>query len=70
LFVTHNIAEAIYLGTRIIVLSKGAEAEGSTVALDLNISERDQTTDIIRQIEQATGHSQVEEEEEAGITES
>src|SRR5579872_3496674 len=53
LFVTHNIAEAIYLGTRIIVLSKGAEAEGSTVALDLNISERDQTTDIIRQIEQA-----------------
>jgi len=70
LFVTHNIPEAIYLGTRIIVLSKGPEAEGSTVALDLNISERDEMTDVIRQVEQATGHSQVEEEEEAGITES
>ena len=74
LFVTHNIAEAIHLGTRIIVLSKdGAEADGSRVALDLSVPDLDglpQTqldeafTQIASRVEAATGHSRLDDEEE------
>lgn len=37
LFVTHNIAEAIYLGSRVVVLGKPSQAQGSRVVLDLEI---------------------------------
>jgi NitT/TauT family transport system ATP-binding protein len=39
LFVTHNIAEAIYLGTRVVVLGKEDPAGSSRVLFDLNIPE-------------------------------
>jgi NitT/TauT family transport system ATP-binding protein len=52
LFVTHNIAEAVRLATRVIVLAKNPAAEGSRVALDLSTAE----PDISARIEQVTGH--------------
>ena len=52
LFVTHNIAEAVQLATRVIVLAKNSDAGGSHVALDLSTSE----PDIAARIEQTTGH--------------
>jgi NitT/TauT family transport system ATP-binding protein len=75
LFVTHNIAEAVNLATRVIVLSKrqqecGSE-DGSGVALDLSVPDADERVSkdfaqIIARIEEATGHSLSEEEEEVG----
>jgi NitT/TauT family transport system ATP-binding protein len=52
LFVTHNIAEAVRLATRVIVLAKNPAADGSLVALDLSTAE----PDISARIEQVTGH--------------
>ena len=52
LFVTHNIAEAVRLATRVIVLAKNPAADGSRVALDLSTAE----PDISARIEQVTGH--------------
>ena len=51
LFVTHNIAEAVGLATRVIVLAKNPTADGSRVALDLSTAE----PDISARIEQVTG---------------
>jgi NitT/TauT family transport system ATP-binding protein len=77
LFVTHNIAEAVNLGTRVVVLSKatpdaGVE-DGSTVTLDLSIPDPDEQLSkarfdeefarVVEQIEGATGHSRLDEEE-------
>ena len=56
LFVTHNIAEAVNLATRVIVLAKNPEAEGSRVALDIPASD----PHIVERIEQATGHADLE----------
>ena len=56
LFVTHNIAEAVRLATRVIVLAKNPGAEGSQVALDLSTSE----SDVVGRIQEATGHSELE----------
>ena len=39
LFVTHNISEAIYLGTRVVVLGREAAASSARVAFDLEIPE-------------------------------
>jgi NitT/TauT family transport system ATP-binding protein len=39
LFVTHNISEAIYLGTRVIVLGKESAASSARVTFDLEIPE-------------------------------
>jgi len=77
LFVTHNIAEAVHLATRVIVLAKGqgegGHENGSGIALDLPVPEaRDRLSTshfekefaaVIEQIEQATGHCLSEEEE-------
>lgn len=52
LFVTHNIAEAVQLATRVVVLAKSTDTGGSKVAFDLPASEPDITT----RIHQATGH--------------
>ncbi|MBZ5593435.1 MAG: ABC transporter ATP-binding protein [Acidobacteriia bacterium] len=65
LFVTHNIAEAIQLGTRVVVLAKdGAESSGSKVALDLRVPDRaEEFAEIAERVEAATGHSHLDEEE-------
>jgi len=47
LFVTHNTHEALTLGTRVVVLAKGAEG-GSRVALDLPLAEPRGEEDIRR----------------------
>jgi NitT/TauT family transport system ATP-binding protein len=39
LFVTHNTQEALYLGSRVIVLAKEAPDQGSRVALELPVPE-------------------------------
>jgi NitT/TauT family transport system ATP-binding protein len=74
LFVTHNIAEAIHLGTRIIVLSKdGGDTVGSKVALDLQVPDLDdlpknqldeEFAQIAARVEAATGNSRLDDEEE------
>jgi NitT/TauT family transport system ATP-binding protein len=59
LFVTHNIAEALHLATRVIVLAKDPGADGSRVALDLSVPDHEFAADyapIAARIEQATGH--------------
>ena len=74
LFVTHNIAEAIHLGTRVIVLAKdGGETDGSKIELDLQVPDLDALApnqleeafaQITARVEAATGHSGLDEEEE------
>ena len=74
LFVTHNIAEAIHLGTRIIMLSKdGGDTDGSNVALDLQLPDLDdlpkdqfdeEFAQIAARVEAATGNSRLDDEEE------
>ena len=39
LFVTHNVAEAIYLGTRVVVLGKESADSSARVTLDMEIPE-------------------------------
>jgi NitT/TauT family transport system ATP-binding protein len=39
LFVTHNLAEAIYLGTRVVVLGKESPESSARVMFDMEISE-------------------------------
>jgi len=56
LFVTHNIAEAVNLATRVIVLAKNPEADGSRIALDVPTSD----SQIVERIEEATGHADLE----------
>jgi len=51
LFVTHNIAEAVNLATRVIVLARNPAGDGSRVALDLSTAE----PNISARIEQVTG---------------
>jgi NitT/TauT family transport system ATP-binding protein len=43
LFVTHNVAEAIYLGTRVIVLGKENQAGSARVVFALDIPESERT---------------------------
>lgn len=64
LFVTHNLAEAVFLGTRVVVLARPDEQAGSRVALDLAIPEacrqengyprRDVLDAMVEQIEAAS----------------
>src|SRR6202790_3370518 len=59
LFVTHNTQEALYLGTRIIVLAKDSPDSGSRVALDLQVPEPCQEEEIprlVRKLERVSGN--------------
>lgn len=54
LFVTHNTAEAVFLGTRVIALAKESHESGSRVALDVAVPEHDspdEIADLVRYIE-------------------
>jgi NitT/TauT family transport system ATP-binding protein len=44
LFVTHNVQEAIYLGTRVVILGKDNAESSSRVQLDLEIPESTRTS--------------------------
>jgi len=39
LFVTHNIGEAVYLGTRVVALARDADQKGSRTVLDMPLPE-------------------------------
>lgn len=70
LFVTHNVAEAIFLSTRVIVLGAEPGREGSRVALDLPVPEscrhadgslrQDQMAGLVSKIEEASLGSRLE----------
>ncbi len=63
LFVTHNTHEALLLGSRVIVLAKGAEGEGSQVALDLPVPEPCREDDIprlTRRLESVSGRTRTD----------
>ncbi len=64
LFVTHNIIEAVHLGTRVIVLSKEPRADGSRIALDLSIQDADEgpAASVIERVERAAGLYDLEHE--------
>lgn len=54
LFVTHNTQEALFLGTRVIVLAKESPDSGSRVALDLAVPEpchEDEIPRLVRRLE-------------------
>ena len=70
LFVTHNIPEAIYLGSRVVVLGRDTQQESSRVVADVEVPEaaRDESGQLSRQeldrltrvIEASTPGSRVE----------
>jgi NitT/TauT family transport system ATP-binding protein len=70
LFVTHNVAEAIFLSSRVIVLGTKPGREGSAVTLDLPIPEncrhtdgslrQDQLAGLVSTIEEASIGSRLE----------
>jgi NitT/TauT family transport system ATP-binding protein len=72
LFVTHNLAEAVYLSTRVVLLARDPVAERSQVALDLPISSAIRGQDgyprpselasLIRQLESAAFGNRLEQE--------
>ena len=57
LFVTHNIDEALRLGTRVIVLAKEAPDQGSRVAMDLAVPDpctEEAIPPLVHRLEQAS----------------
>jgi NitT/TauT family transport system ATP-binding protein len=58
LFVTHNTQEALYLGTRVIVLAKEAPDQGSRIALELPVPEpcpKVQISTLVTLLDSASG---------------
>ena len=54
LFVTHNTYEAVYLGTRVVLLEKDAIRGGARIALDIPVPDHEQPAEIepvVREIE-------------------
>jgi NitT/TauT family transport system ATP-binding protein len=73
LFVTHNTAEAVFLGTRVIALAKESNESGSKVALDVAVPEHDspeEIADLVRYIEgnSTTGEESAVEEVEQAVS--
>ncbi len=55
LFVTHNMHEAVYLGTRVVLLAKQDEMGGAKVAMDLPVPDHEDPAEIesiVREIEE------------------
>jgi len=68
LFVTHNTQEALYLGSRVIVLAKEATADGARIVMDLPVPEpchQEQIPRLVHRLEHASGCAR--ESEEAGM---
>ena len=56
-FVTHNTQEALFLGTRVIVLAKESPDSGSSVALDLPVPEpchEEEIPQLVRRLERVS----------------
>jgi NitT/TauT family transport system ATP-binding protein len=64
LFVTHNTQEALYLGSRVIVLAKESPDTGAQVAMDLSVPEpchEHQIPMLVHHLEHASGSARVAE---------
>jgi len=69
LFVTHNTQEALYLGSRVIVLAKEAPEQGSRIALELPVPEPCpdvQISSLVTLLDTASGCTR--EPEDAALT--
>jgi NitT/TauT family transport system ATP-binding protein len=65
LFVTHNTQEALYLGSRVIVLAKESADVGAQIAIDLPIPEpchQDQIPRLVHRLEHASGSAREPED--------
>jgi len=72
MFVTHNIAEAIFLSTRVVVIGKENGAEASRIVAEIEIPEykrldsgylcEDEMARVIREIEDAAMGGRIEQE--------
>jgi NitT/TauT family transport system ATP-binding protein len=65
LFVTHNTQEALYLGSRVIVLAKDGPDTGAQIAMDLRIPEpchEDQIPRLVHRLEHASCSAREPEE--------
>jgi NitT/TauT family transport system ATP-binding protein len=63
LFVTHNTEEALYLGSRIIVLAKESSDAGAQVAMDMSVPEpchEHQIPVLVHHLEHASGSARAE----------
>ncbi len=63
LFVTHNTQEALYLGSRVIVLAKESPEAGAQVAMDMSVPEpchEHQIPVLVHHLEHASGSARVE----------
>jgi NitT/TauT family transport system ATP-binding protein len=62
LFVTHNTQEALYLGSRVIVLAKESPETGAEVAMDLSVPEpchEHQIPMLVHHLEHAAGSARM-----------
>jgi len=65
LFVTHNTQEALYLGSRVIVLAKDCPDAAAQIAMDLPVPEpchEDQIPRLVHRLEHASGSARGPEE--------
>ena len=63
LFVTHNTQEALYLGSRVIVLAKESPDTGAQVSMDMSVPEpchEHQIPVLVHHLEHASGSARVE----------
>jgi NitT/TauT family transport system ATP-binding protein len=63
LFVTHNTEEALYLGSRVIVLAKESSDAGAQVAMDMSVPEpchEHQIPVLVHHLEHASGSARGE----------
>jgi NitT/TauT family transport system ATP-binding protein len=64
LFVTHHTQEALYLGSRVIVLAKASEDAGAQVAMDMTVPEpchEHQIPVLVHHLEHASGSARAAE---------
>jgi NitT/TauT family transport system ATP-binding protein len=64
LFVTHNTQEALYLGSRVIVLAKETPDHGARIAMDLPVPEpcqEHQIPTLVHHLERASGSARAPE---------
>ena len=59
LFVTHNTHEAVYLGTRVVLLAKDEALGGARVAMDLDVPDHEAPEEIASVVREIEGYAEV-----------
>jgi NitT/TauT family transport system ATP-binding protein len=59
LFVTHNTHEAVFLGTRVVLLAKNEAAGGAQVAMDLQVPNHETPEEISTVVREIEGYAEV-----------